>query len=136
MSFHHRCKPFEVVLVLLSDTTTGKSKALKIWFQNFKLTFGLLCPMLYALCSLPYALCSLLSALCSSLSAFSNFFTFYFVPVCPKPPAPLSVCFNSSTSIHSACSTLLMIICAILSPSTTTKSLLERLTRIIFISPR
>jgi hypothetical protein len=30
--------------------------------------------------------------------------SFYFFPVCPKPPAPRSVSSNTSTSCHSACS--------------------------------
>ena len=55
---------------------------------------------------------------------------YYLLPVCPKPPAPLSVSASSLTSIKVACSCFDIIICAILSPSLMIKSSVDKLTNI------
>jgi hypothetical protein len=57
-------------------------------------------------------------------------------PVCPNPPMPLTVSFNSSTCSHFTCSYREMIICAIRSPEFTTKTCSDRLINNTFTSPR
>lgn len=59
-----------------------------------------------------------------------------YTPVWPKPPAPRAVSPSSSQGCHSACSWRAMTICAMRSPSFTTKSSAEQLTMMTPISPR
>lgn len=60
----------------------------------------------------------------------------YSFPVCPKPPLPRSVSSSTSTGNHSACSWRAMTIWAMRSPSFTVNGSVERLMRMMPISPR
>lgn len=61
---------------------------------------------------------------------------FYFLPVLPKPPAPLSVPPSSTDVSSRACVTAAKIICAMRSPDSIVKSFSPKFARITRTSPR
>ena len=87
-------------------------------------------------CKWPPSLHHSISHLPLTLSNLSHSNQLYFTPVCPKPPSPLSVTDNVSTSFQVICSNLAIIICAIRSPGSSLNGSSERFTKITFISPR